>query len=264
MESTTAAHYGEAIFAPRNNEAERIRALAAATDPGAQACLSRIPVPRGGRFLEVGPGLGTMVPWFLTTYHPSEMVLLDRDVTLLEPLASPNVTVLTADINDPDITIGEFDLIFVKSVLMHLPDREAITARLASWLRPGGWLVVIDGCDLSAAGPESPLRSAMTAQWLVLGRTIGATSEWAMSFPEPLRRAGLTDLGVAAEMAVAEAGAPYTRFLQLTFESLRPKMLETRAVTADELDFAIEQLAGPRPPALGTLGVVTTWGRKAL
>ena len=46
-----------------------------------------------------------------------------------------------ADLRELDFAEGSFDLIHARTLLMHLPEREEIIARAASWLAPGGWLL---------------------------------------------------------------------------------------------------------------------------
>src|SRR3546814_19995110 len=49
-----------------------------------------------------------------------------------------------------------YDLIHARLVLEHLPQREAVVAKLAAALRPGGWLVVQDYDIRTMAVAEPP------------------------------------------------------------------------------------------------------------
>ena len=39
-------------------------------------------------------------------------------------------------------TISIFDLVAIRALLHHLPERRAVVSRMVRWLKPGGWLFV--------------------------------------------------------------------------------------------------------------------------
>jgi SAM-dependent methyltransferase len=61
-------------------------------------------------------------------------------------LPLPNLDILRHDVTRDEFPEGSFDLVHVRAVLMHLPDRMAVLRRMVSRLAPGGWLLAED-CD---------------------------------------------------------------------------------------------------------------------
>jgi SAM-dependent methyltransferase len=93
------------------------------------------------RCLEVGGG-GSITAWLANRVGPTGGVLVtDIDPRFLEPLSAQNVEVREHNIVTDPLPEAAFDLIHARLVLIHLPEREKVLARLVSALKPGGWLV---------------------------------------------------------------------------------------------------------------------------
>jgi SAM-dependent methyltransferase len=96
--------------------------------------------PPGGRLLDVGAGRGRFVRsaraagWDAFGIEPSE-----RGASAA---ASAGAPVQRASIDDASVDTGSIDAATVWHVLEHLDDPAAALARIATWLRPGGTLLV--------------------------------------------------------------------------------------------------------------------------
>jgi 2-polyprenyl-3-methyl-5-hydroxy-6-metoxy-1,4-benzoquinol methylase len=96
--------------------------------------------PPGGSLLDVGAGRGRFVlsaraaGWDASGIEPSE-----RGASAAETAGAP---VLRTSVEGAEIAAGSVDAATVWHVLEHLDDPAAALARIATWLRPGGTLLV--------------------------------------------------------------------------------------------------------------------------
>ncbi|GIG69967.1 class I SAM-dependent methyltransferase [Phytomonospora endophytica] len=109
-------------------------------DPLTTARLAALDLPDSPRCLELGPGAGSIAYWLAD--RGGSVTAVDLDPGLLRE--HPGVTVVRADVRDglPAEAAGPFDLIHARLLLVHLPTRREIVARLVEHLAPGGYLVI--------------------------------------------------------------------------------------------------------------------------
>jgi SAM-dependent methyltransferase len=167
---------------------------------------------------------------------------------------------MAADITDPGLAPGRFDLVHCRFVLMHLRRHADVLARLADWVAPGGWLVVGDAVDLTTAGsPQAAYRRTMAAMWQVLRDRIGTDISWVTRYPQLLQDLGLVEVGAEILVPPLTVDAPVTAFWANTWRSMRDA-LET-ALEPGELDRALDYLSSPALADLSP-GMITAWGRR--
>ncbi|MEU1423344.1 class I SAM-dependent methyltransferase [Kitasatospora sp. NPDC086009] len=255
--------YGESLFEPwQPGEGERIDLGSLAYDHVTRARLRALGVGAGVRCCEVGAGTGTIARWLATAGGAGEVLAVDRDTRFVEPFAGGALRTLTADVSSPDFDPGgRFDLVHARFVLMHLPERHRVLARLRDLLVPGGYLVLGDPVDLTtAAPPDTPYRLAMRAMWRALRTSIGTDISWTPDCPRLLRDLGLSEVGAEVFVPALVADAPITAFWLDTWDRTREAMLATGLVDAGLLDEARESLATGTVADLSP-GLVTSWGR---
>src|SRR5437660_2524817 len=127
-----------------SEEYARLLVIERALDAVTIAHLDRLGVAAGWRCAEVGAGAGSIARWLAGRAGPAHVVASDLYPEFLAPIARSGVSVVRHDVAvDPPPGEG-FDLVHARLVLEHLPEREEVLERLASWLAPGGWLLVED------------------------------------------------------------------------------------------------------------------------
>ncbi|MEU6314150.1 class I SAM-dependent methyltransferase [Streptomyces sp. NPDC047014] len=255
--------YGETAFPPgREGEDERIDLGALAYDEFSLARLRALGAGPGWHCLDVGAGTGSVARRLLGELHVPSVLAVDRDVRFLAADPHPGLEVLEADLGDPGFDPGRFQLVHARFVLMHLPARRELMARLAGLLAPGGVLVLSDAVDLTSdAVPASPYTVAMQAMWQGLRDTIGTDVTWVPRYPQLLHGLGL--VSVAAEMYVPPLlpGSPISRFWAGTWDRARQAMTATGLVDDADVDEAIRSLGSPGCAAMSP-GMITAWGRR--
>lgn len=140
----TAVREPDTPYAYDNDEptaSELLHALGSTLDAFTTARLIEAGVVPGARCLEVGAGAGTIAVWLAEQAGPTGTVI----ATDLKPQHVPaheHLTVLRHNVVTEPLPEGPFDVIHVRAVLQHLPQRREVLAKLAAALAPGGALVV--------------------------------------------------------------------------------------------------------------------------
>jgi SAM-dependent methyltransferase len=196
----TTQHNYTMANAPTLSERERLRVLAEIHDPQTVRLLDRIGVAPGSRCLEVGPGDGSIVRVLAERVGPTgHVVAADVAEGLMADLPG-NVEFLLCDARTDDLG-GPYDLIHVRHLLLHLPERDLILSRLCSVLRPGGTLLVEEyffpweADSAAATGSGDPAGAAAYVQ-LMKGflDAAGADRLWAQRLPMRLAEEGLAEV----------------------------------------------------------------------
>jgi SAM-dependent methyltransferase len=247
---------------------ERLAGLEAYCDPGTIRHLSALGVGPGWRCLEVGAGGGSIAAWLSERVGPTGHVLAtDLDTRFLELLDRPHLTVLRHDIVREEVPAGEFDLVYARFVLEHLPEREQVLRRLVAALRPGGWLLAED-VDFAAYVPGSGMDAAAEAFFRKLAAADiqetaarGADPNYGRRLYGVLRSAGLVKVAAEGRLAVAQGGSAESRFWRLTCEQMREALLATGAVSEEELDRYAALLENPEVSYLLPLAIAA-WGQR--
>ncbi|HIZ34329.1 MAG TPA: class I SAM-dependent methyltransferase [Candidatus Ruania gallistercoris] len=122
---------------------EQVQILSTLWDGYTERAFDTVGVAPGARCLDLGAGAGTATRMLAERAGPTGDVLaVDLDASHYAD--SPHARLVVHDITTGLPEAGPFDVIHARLLLMHLPDREEILARLAEALAPGGWLVIAD------------------------------------------------------------------------------------------------------------------------
>ena len=129
--------YSSCLWAPGDT-------LAAAEERMLALTCERAQVEDGMTLLDLGCGWGSLSLWLAERYPASRIVAVSNSSVqraFLEPRAPTNLELVTADVNEwqPE---ERFDRILSVELLEHVRNYEALFARIASWLDPGGLFFV--------------------------------------------------------------------------------------------------------------------------
>ena len=221
--------------------ASRLAVLAQNFDPGTIRHLTARGVGAGWRCLEVGGGLGSITRWLSDRVGPSGRVLTtDIDTRHLTAIQASNVDVLEHDIVTDPLPDAEFDLAYARLVLEHLADPDAALARMVRALRPGGWLLVEDFEVLPAVcgepRPDVECISRTAAAMRHVTAAAGVNQRMGRSLLRRLRGQGLADIDTEGRVFLWRGGTSGGTLSRLNIEQLRPAILATGQVTAEEID----------------------------
>jgi SAM-dependent methyltransferase len=183
----------------------------------------------------------------------------DLQVDFLDAIDAPNVEVLHHDIRSDTFPECSFDLVHARAVLMHIPDDLDILRRMASWLRPGGWLLleepdfgmwVADADALWSSHPDG-WHHTFPSGSLGRGRSLLAQ----------IHQLGLVDIGADGEVDVIQAGTPLAEFYRLSMAAIGPAAVEAGALTAEQAAALVDRPTQPDFLACGFVHI-GVWGRR--
>jgi len=99
----------------------------------------------GQEILELGCGWGSLSLWLAARYPNSRITGVSHSRTQKEFIdieavkrGLTNLTIITCDMNDFDITDGRFDRVVSVEMFEHMKNWPQLLAAIARWLKPGG------------------------------------------------------------------------------------------------------------------------------
>lgn len=178
---------------------EQHRCIATAHDAMTTERLAATGVADGWCCLDVGTGGGTIARWLADRVAPTGSVLA-TDVTPVDVGGRPNLTAAVHDITADPLPDEHFDLVVVRLLLQHLPERDAVVAKLVRALKPGGWLQIeefdtsYEPVLLTPDERSARLYEKFLAAKKTLMRRAGADPEWGRRAARVMSAAGLVDI----------------------------------------------------------------------
>jgi len=189
------------------------------------------------------------------------VVATDVDMSFLELIRLPNLELVKQDVERGDFPPESFDLIHARALFMHLGERDTLLGRVASWLKPGGWLAVSEADMFPVDSTPYP---AMKKMWTAAERLFtsqGSDPRWARRLPVVLGRAGLVDIGMSVTVDVVGGGGVTDEFWRSSFAQAKPFLLQQGLV--DESVYAEAHALVDDPDFRDTLwAYIRAWGRR--
>jgi ubiquinone/menaquinone biosynthesis C-methylase UbiE len=231
------------------DEAARLARLQRLHDEGTIRRLSSLGVGEGWHCLELGAGAGSIARWLSANVGPrGSVTAVDRDTSQFEDLTSAdNVLVRRGDMVAMSFPGDAYHLVHSRSVLMHVPEADAVVARVVGALRTGGVVLLeeVDGGPAATAvdPPEAFVRVMMplAARW-----------RWARGLPETLWHLGLRDVRDSVRLTPLVGATEGATFWQHTLRSIRGFLtdpgvrgIEAPRVSGNDVDAMIALLDDP-------------------
>lgn len=264
MNSKLNENYGDNIFCQEQaDEMYRLQLVAETYDFISQRQLSALLTHPDLRCLDIGSGSGSIAEWLTKQSNVKEVVALDRFTHLLEERIGglDKLQIVQHDLNNDDFT-GNFDIINIRFVLMHLRNRNDILKKVITWLNPGGWIVVSDIFDFPQNELNDPLyQKIMSTMWQVLIRTIGTDRNWSITINSKLKSFGLRNINNEVYLPNVSKGSPMAEFWSLTWHAMRAPLLEMSDLSESILADAENRLRQGDMVALSP-GIMTCIGQK--
>jgi SAM-dependent methyltransferase len=252
------------VFAEESDiERTPLTGLEAMFDPITTDVLARLGVGLGWRCAEVAAGGGSIAWWLADQVgHTGQVVATDVDIRHLTALEAPNVQVLCHDVTVEDCPGKPFDLVHARALVEHLPHRTNVLERLASWVRPGGWLVIED-CDWTTRFPVTAapvFEKVVTASLDYACTTFAYDTAFGRTLPTLLSEMGLVDIGCEARSRLTQGGSAEAQFWIHTIERVQDALVAGGLLTEDE---AVTAMAVHEDPSFVTMAptLVSAWGR---
>jgi 2-polyprenyl-3-methyl-5-hydroxy-6-metoxy-1,4-benzoquinol methylase len=153
--------------------------------------------------LDIGCGCGVPVARFLANagHHVTGVDISDVQIDRARRLV-PTGTFLRADAIEVRLPRASFDAVVCLYALIHMPlaEQPRLIERIATWLRPGGWLLLTAGSE-AWTGTED--------DWLAGGAPMWWSQADTATYRSWLQRAGLA---ITSEELVPEGMAAHSLF----------------------------------------------------
>jgi SAM-dependent methyltransferase len=237
----------------------RLELLEACHDPSSFRRAERLGVGGSGwRCLDVGAGHGSFARWLAGRVgEGGSVVAADLDVRLLERIEMPRLEVRRMDVVRDPLEQGAFDFVHTRLLLIHLPSRFEVLARLAAALRPGGVLMIEEDDVYPVWGTATGAYREGWKAFLAATGAAGVDAEWARTLPERLEALGLAGVDGEVHAQFFRGGSEPAQFWSLTWLQLRDRM--PAEVVERGLDALEDETRWYHGPAK-----VIAWGRRPI
>ena len=243
-------------------EQQRLQIQERVLDPETTRVLEQLDVQSSWRCLELGAGAGSIARWLARRCPDGTVVAADIDPAYLDPSWAPNLEIRHLDVTKDDVPAGSFDLVHVRYLMVYLADREAILARVAGWLAPGGWLVVEEPHAFTHDSSPYPAFRRLSQALEQRLTAAGADLRWARRLPGVLAGAGLASVGMSCSMWYAGDRGSGDELLRFSLPRLRPALVGQGLLSDTEFDAALALFGDPGFVDMAT-ATITAWGQRS-
>jgi SAM-dependent methyltransferase len=223
-------------------------------------------VRSGARCLEVGAGRGTIANWLGDQVGDSGSVLA-TDIKPQHVRPHPNVKVIQHNIVTEELPEGPFDVIHARAVLQHLPEREAVLAKLVDALAPGGAVVIEEletGWSRGVVATPDPrahdVFAAYETAMIDVLRATGNDPTWCRRMHGTMRDIGLSPVDTEAWQRAWDGGTGVCLLAHFGSKQLNDKLVAA-GMAPDDLEILRKVTLDPRFVLRGML-LMSTTGRK--
>lgn len=260
---TEEAGYTSSYLADQHaGQLARLRTLERAFDPLSQEVFNQLDLAHTPAILDLGAGAGSFARWLSKRYLDATVTATDIDTRFLADI--PGIRVLTHNAATDGFPVASFDVVHARALLCHLSEREEILTRAATWVRPGGWLVIEDVSLQPSLSTANPLfRKVAEAGVTLLEQTIGSNMRWADTLAAGLRARGLSSVGQRTLEGRIGDNSLADAFWAATTAQAGPALLKLALLTQDDLDAMARLRADPGFDE-AALTFVSAWGQVPL
>ena len=247
----------------------RFSGLETTFDPSTVRVLTGVGVTGGWACWEIGAGGGSIARWLADRVGPTGRVLAtDIDPRFILPSQLSHLEVARHGVTADAIPPGS-----LRPRPRPAGPEPSAAAPPMSWsaltqaLRPGGWLVIEDFCNVLERSSEpidaaeAEFRRVHVALADFLARGTDNQSDYATSLPQLLARLGLADVGGEGRLVFGQGGSPGMRVMEAALRQVGDQMIAAGQVDRSALDKAIDYLTNPTSIVSMPL-MVSAWGRR--
>lgn len=246
---------------------DRLAVLSRVLAPTTGSLLDLFGVREGMRCLDVGCGGGDVTRELARRVGPTGQVVgIDQDAAILElarqETEQAKLTQTEYRQGDARAVRGQFDLVYARFLLSHLPHPESVLATLAEAAREGG-LVAVEDVEFAGHLCHPPCRAF--TRYIELYREVvrrrGGDADLGPKVPAMMHALGLDPVEVRAVQPMGLRGEAKS-LASLTLENIADALVAEALTTTEVTDLLTElRQAERRPDTLMSLPrIFQVWG----
>lgn len=245
------------ILDGRDEDLQRLLRLSQVMAQTARAGLRRAGLERGWSAIDCGCGpIGALAELAEMTGPGGRVVGVDandqavqRARVATKELGLDNVEVVAGDLHEieADALGGPFDLAFSRLFLAHQPDPVETLRRIASFLRPGGWIVAQEPLRDPAPRSQPPVE-ALRTYWELIEQGVersGVPPGAVEQLPRWARAAGLEIMETNGFFVPVEANVGFELHAS-TAAAMRERVVRLGVATDRQIDELVGSLRAAR------------------
>jgi SAM-dependent methyltransferase len=252
---------------------ERLRVLARVMWPTTSALFTRVGIAPDARCLDLGCGGGDLSRALAALVPDGRVVGVDFDAMKVELATAEadsagvaNTEFRVEDVTAPPVRDEEFDVIYVRFVLTHLPEPALALRHAHARLAPGGVLMVED-IDFRGHFCDPPSRAfeRYVELYTAAARARGCDPNIGPRVPGLLRGVGFENVEMNVVQPAGLAG-DVKLIGPITVEAMADSVLAAGLATHEEVDQVVDELyavARDTTTVMSIPRVVQAWGRHA-
>ncbi len=215
----------------------RLRLMSDLLDPSSEFHLTRIGITSGWRCLEIGAGNGSLSKWLAQGVGPSGHVIgSDIRTDLMEGIAGGNLEVCKFDVVHDEPPGTSYDLIAIRALLHHLPERREVVHRMAHWLKPGGWLFVQEPDFYPTSTVEPPSQKRFWEQFIQWAASHHIDFYVGRRIASWLQTEGLLNINSEGHAIVYNGGSEFAKWWDYGIREVAEKLQNEGCVSSATLD----------------------------
>jgi SAM-dependent methyltransferase len=187
------------------------------------------------------------------------VISTDLQLGFLTEIDASNVEIVRHDVRTDEFPAGSFDLIHTRAVLMHISPSTDLLQRIATWLAPGGWILLEEPDFGMWMGDADPIW-ATSPQTTQVAFPSMALSQ-GRSLLRQIHQLGLMDIAADAEIDIVQAGTDLAEFYQFSQAALGPPKVQAGALSVPQAKALVDRPSQEDFLACGFVHI-GVWGRR--
>jgi 2-polyprenyl-3-methyl-5-hydroxy-6-metoxy-1,4-benzoquinol methylase len=218
-------------------ESDRLRLMSDLLDPSSEFHLLRVGVATGWRCLEIGAGNGSLSQWLAQRVGSTGHVIAsDIHTDLMNGIVGGNLEVRKFDVVHDEPPDAPYDLVAIRTLLHHLPERRAVVSKMARWLKPGGQLFVQEPDFYPTWIVEPPSQNHFWQQFIQWAATHQIDYYVGRKIPAWLQTEGLLNIKSEGHAILYNGGSQFAEWWDYGIREVADKLQSEGGVSQATLD----------------------------
>jgi 2-polyprenyl-3-methyl-5-hydroxy-6-metoxy-1,4-benzoquinol methylase len=218
-------------------EADRLRLMSNLLDPSSESHLLRTGITNGWRCLEIGAGNGSLSQWLAQRVGPAGHVIAsDINTDLMGGISSGNLEVRKFDVVHDEPPDAPFDLVAIRALLHHLPERRTIVSKMVRWLKPGGFIFVQEPDFYPTWTVEPASQKHFWEQFIHWAASHQIDYYVGRNIPAWLQQEGLLDIRSEGHAILYNGGSQFAEWWDCGIREIADKLQSEGGVSQETLD----------------------------